>query len=139
MVNSIDFDVPGLSDGNLLKHFVFEIESLYFFSAFQQYGNLLNRFAIEKYRKFLRYTTEFALFLFRSLSAVFGAGLFSVGYACSIQCTSDDMISGTRQVLNSSSTDKNNAVLLKVVSLSRNVACYLDAVVMTNSGDLSKS
>ena len=47
MVNSIDFDVPGLSDGNLLKHFVFEIESLYFFSAFQQYGNLLNRFAIE--------------------------------------------------------------------------------------------
>ena len=79
------------------------------------------------------------LFLLRSLSAVFGAGLFSVGYACSIQCTSDDMISGTRQVPNSSYTDQNNAVILKVVSLSRNVACYLDAVGKTNSGDLSKS
>ena len=40
---------------------------------------------------------------------------------------------------NSSSTDKNNAMLLKVVTLSWNITCYLDTVGKTNSGDLSKS
>ncbi len=50
MVNSIDFDVPGSLNGNLLNRFAIEIESLYFFSAFQQYGNLLKHFVFEKYQ-----------------------------------------------------------------------------------------
>ena len=45
----------------------------------------------------------------------------------------------TRQVLNSSSADHNNAMLLKVVSFTRNVACYFDSVRETNSGDFSQS
>ena len=34
--------------------------------------------------------------LFRSLSAVFRTSLFPVSNTCSIKCTSDDMVSGTR-------------------------------------------
>ena len=52
---------------------------------------------------------------------------------------SNGMISCTWKVFYSSSTDKNNAMLLKVVSLSWNVACYFDTVRQTYSGDLSKS
>ena len=36
-------------------------------------------------------------------------------------------------------TDQNNRVLLKVVALTRDIACYFDTVGKTNSGDLSKS
>ena len=78
------------------------------------------------------------LFL-RSLSAVFGTGLLSVSNTCGVQGSTDDVVSGTGQVLNSSSTDQHNAVLLKVVTLSRNVACYLDSVGKTYTGNLSKS
>ena len=74
-----------------------------------------------------------------SLSAILRASLFSVGYTCCIKSTSDDVIPCTRQILNSSATDENNAVLLKVVTFSGNVACYLDTVRKTYSGDLSKS
>jgi len=48
------------------------------------------------------------------------------------------MISGTWQVLYSSSTDQNNAVLLKVMTFSWDVACYFDTIGKTYSGDLSK-
>ena len=65
------------------------------------------------------------LFLvFRSLSAVFGTGLPSVGNTCCIQCTSNDVVPGTWQILYPASTDKNNTMLLKVVTLSWNV-CLL--------------
>lgn len=79
------------------------------------------------------------LFVFRSLCAVFGTGLLSVGYAGSIKSTSDDVVSGTRKVLYTAATDQNNRVLLKVVALTRDIACYFDTVGKTNSGDLSKS
>ena len=42
-------------------------------------------------------------------------------------------------VVDSSSTDQNNRVLLQIVSLARNVACYFDPVGKTYSGDLTKS
>ena len=59
------------------------------------------------------------LFVFRSLCAVFGTGLLSVGYAGSIKSTSDDVVSGTRKVLYTAAADQNNRVLLKVVALTR--------------------
>ena len=49
------------------------------------------------------------------------------------------MVSCTRKVLYSSSTDKNNAVLLKVVTFTWNIACYFHSVRETNSGDLTQS
>ena len=79
------------------------------------------------------------LLVFRSLCAVFGTGLLSVGYAGSIKSTSDDVVSGTRKVLYTAAADQNNRVLLKVVALTRDIACYFDTVGKTNSGDLSKS
>ena len=76
--------------------------------------------------------------LFWPLSAVFGTGLPSVCNTCCIQCTSYDMISGTRKILYSSSTDQYNTMLLKVVAFSWNVACNFDAIGKTNSGNLSE-
>ena len=79
------------------------------------------------------------LFVFRSLGAVLGTGLLSVGHACGIQSSSYDVVSGTGKVFDSSAADQNNAVLLQVVSLTRNVAGHFDAVRKTYSGDLTKS
>ena len=78
------------------------------------------------------------LFLLGSLRAVLGAGLFAVRNACGIQSSADDVVTGTGQVLDSSASDQDNAVLLKVVSLSRNVAGDLDSVGKTDSCDLTK-
>ena len=50
----------------------------------------------------------FLLSVFRSLSAVLRTSLLSVGYACGIKSTSDDVVSGTRKVLNTTTTDQNN-------------------------------
>ena len=58
---------------------------------------------------------------------------------CSIKSTSDDVVSGTRKVLNTTTTDQNNAVLLQIVTFTGNVAGNFDSVGKTNSGDLSKS
>jgi hypothetical protein len=49
------------------------------------------------------------------------------------------VVSGTGKILYSSSADQDNAVLLKIVSLTRDVACYFDAVGKTYPGDLSQS
>ena len=81
----------------------------------------------------------FLLSVFRSLSAVLRTSLLSVGYACGIKSTSDDVVSGTRKVLNTTTTDQNNGVLLKVMSLTRDIACYFNTVGKTYSGNLSKS
>ena len=52
------------------------------------------------------------LLIFRSLCAVFGTGLLSVGYAGGIESTSDDMVSGTGKILNTAAADQHNAMLL---------------------------
>ena len=49
------------------------------------------------------------------------------------------MVSYTWKVFYSSSADQNNAMLLKVVSLAWNIACYFDAVGKTYPGNLSQS
>ena len=79
------------------------------------------------------------LFFLRSLSAVFGTCLASVVYACSIKGASDDMVSYTRQILNSSASDQNNAVLLQIVADARDISRNFDTVSQTYSGNLSKS
>ena len=61
-----------------------------------------------------------------------------VSYTHLVERAAYDMVSGTRQVLNSSASDKNNAVLLKIMTYSRNVSRNLDAVCKSDSGNLTK-
>ena len=75
----------------------------------------------------------------RLLGTVLGTGLVSLGNTLSIECTSDDVITYTGEVLNSSASDKNNRVLLEVVSDTGNLSCYFVSVCKLNSGDLSHS
>ena len=84
------------------------------------------------YRSFL------LLFLFRSLCAVLGTCLKSVVYSGCIKGSSNDVVSYAGKVFYSSASDKNNAVLLEVVTDTRNIRCYLDTVSKTNSGYFSE-
>ena len=68
------------------------------------------------------------LFIFRSLCAVLGTGLLSVGYAGGIKSTSDDVVSGTGKILNTAAADQDNGVLLKVVALARDIAGNLVSI-----------
>ena len=74
-----------------------------------------------------------------ALCAVLGTGLHTAGHTLGIQRTTDDVVTDTGQILDTTAADQNNAVLLQVVALSGNVACHLNAVGQTNSGDLSQS
>jgi hypothetical protein len=49
------------------------------------------------------------------------------------------VVTGTGKVLYSTASDHNNAVLLKVVTFTGDIACYFDTIGKTYSGDLSKS
>ena len=53
--------------------------------------------------------------------------------------TADDMISCTGKILYSSAADHNNTMFLKVMAFARNIACYLNTVGKTYSGNLTKS
>ena len=94
-------------------------------------------FTGEKYAYIPCTSTNLTLFL-RSLGAVFGTGLTPVGNTRGIQGASDDVVSRTGQVLDTAAADQDNAVLLKVVAFAGDVACHLDPVGKTYSGDLSQ-
>ena len=68
------------------------------------------------------------LSVFRPLCAILGTGLSSLSDSCSIKCTSDDVVSCTWQILYTAAADENYAMLLKVVTFTRDVACNLDTV-----------
>jgi hypothetical protein len=63
----------------------------------------------------------FSLLLLRLLSSVLGTALSAVRNTGSIKSTADDVVTYTWKVLNTTATNKNDAVLLQVVSLSRDV------------------
>ena len=77
--------------------------------------------------------------VFRSLGTVFGAGLTAVRHTGGIKCAADDVITGTRKVLDTAASDHDDAVLLKVVALTRDIACDFDPVAETDTGDLAES
>ena len=79
------------------------------------------------------------LLLLRLLCTVLGTSLITVSNALSIESTSDDVVTHTREILNTSASDKNDAVLLKVMTDTGNVRSYFVAVCELNSGDLSHS
>ena len=78
------------------------------------------------------------LFFLRTLCSVLGAALHTVCNTLSIECTTDNMVTYTGQVTNTSTTDKNNRVLLKVVTDTGNVRCSFHSVCKSYSCDLTK-
>ncbi len=68
---------------------------------------------------------EFQAILFRAclraLCAVLRTGLHSVGNALRIKGSAHDMVTHTGEILNTSSTNENDAVLLQVVSDTGNI------------------
>ena len=71
------------------------------------------------------------------LRAVLGTGLHSFGNALGIQCSADNMVTHTRKILNTSTTNQHNTMLLQVVAHTRNIRAYLNSVRKPDSGDFS--
>jgi hypothetical protein len=73
------------------------------------------------------------------LNAIFRSSLVSLAYASGLLGSTNDVISNARKVLNSTTSDKNNGVLLQVVAFARNVGGDFDTVGQSNTSSLSKS
>ncbi len=80
----------------------------------------------------------YLLFLW-TLCSVLGAALLTVSNTLSIERTTNDVITYTGKVTNTSATDKNNRVLLKVVTDTGDVAGSFHSVGKSYSCDLTKS
>ncbi len=78
-----------------------------------------------------------ALFL-RPFCSVLGTALVTSCNALSIKCSTDDVVTATRQVTNSSASDKYNRVLLEIVADSGDIGRSLKAVCESYSGDLTE-
>src|SRR5690606_1820949 len=61
---------------------------------------------------------------FRSFSTVLGATLLTVFYSCGIECTTDDVISHTRKILHTTTSDQYDRVLLQIVTFTWNVSVH---------------
>jgi len=79
------------------------------------------------------------LHLTRFLRPVFWSTLFSVLNTNGIQCPSDDMIPNTGKVFDSTASNQNNRMLLKVVSHSRYIGRYFIAARQPNLATFLKS
>ncbi len=75
----------------------------------------------------------------RTLCTVLGTSLHTLCNTLCIQCTTNDMVTNTREVLHTAASDQNNAVLLKVVTYTGNIGCYFNTVGQSYSGNLSDS
>ncbi len=67
----------------------------------------------------------------RSLGAVLGTSLLAVRNASGIKSSTDNVVSRAGQILDSSASDQNDRVFLKIVALARNVGCNFDSVRKT--------
>ena len=87
---------------------------------------------------FQEHIPDLNLLFLRSLSTVLGTRLISVRHTSGIQSAADDVITDTRDVLNSSAADQHNAVLLQIVTNTGDVSGNFDPVGQSDSGDLSQ-
>ena len=76
--------------------------------------------------------------LLRTLCAVEGAALHTLGNASCVQSAADDVVTYARQVTNLAATDQNHRVLLQVVANTGNVSRNFHTVGQTHTGDLTK-
>lgn len=77
--------------------------------------------------------------LLRSFCSVLGSALFSIRNSVGVLSPSDYMIPYTRQVLNSSTSNKHHRVFLKVVTNAWDIRRDFISVCKTNSCDFSQS
>ena len=77
--------------------------------------------------------------LLTALSTVLRTALLTVCNALGIKCTTDDVITYTRKVTYSTSSDKNNRVFLKVVADTGNVADCFETVGKLNLCNFTES
>ncbi|SDF18725.1 hypothetical protein SAMN04487996_109160 [Dyadobacter soli] len=75
---------------------------------------------------------------FRALSTVFRTTLFTSVNTRSIQCTTDDVVTNTWQILHTTTADQYDRVLLQVVAFTWNVGIHLLVVRKTNTRYLTK-
>jgi hypothetical protein len=68
---------------------------------------------------------------------IFTSALFSISHAGTVEHTTDDMISYSRQVPDSATANSNSAVFLKVVVDARYVSCNFFAVGQSDTCDFS--
>src|SRR5690606_3388153 len=73
-----------------------------------------------------------------TLGAVLGTRATTIIDPGGVEGAAQDVIAHARQVLDSATTDQDDRVLLKVVTLARDVGDHLDAVDETNLGDLAE-
>ena len=79
------------------------------------------------------------LLLLGSLCAVLGTALVTVCNALCVQRTADDVVTNTGEVTYTAASDKDDGVLLKVVSDAGDIGGCLDTVGQTDSRDLTQS
>ena len=72
-----------------------------------------------------------------TLGTILGAALCTVGNTGGIQRTTNDVIAHTGKVLHTTTTNKNDTVLLQVVAFSRDVGVDFLLVCQTNTGNLT--
>ena len=73
------------------------------------------------------------------LDSVAGAGLLAIGDAGRIQGAPDNLVTNTRQVLDSAASDEDDGVFLQVVPLTGDVRSDFHAVGEAHTGDLPQS
>src|SRR4029077_17566231 len=73
------------------------------------------------------------------LDPVARARLLAIGDAGGVEGAADDLVADARQVLDATTADQHDRVLLKVVSLAGNVGGDLHAVGQPDTGDLAQS
>src|SRR4051794_14204934 len=73
-----------------------------------------------------------------SLDAVARAGLLAVGDACRVEGAAHDLVADARQILDATTPDEHDGVLLQVVALARDVGGDLHPVGQPHTGDLAQ-
>src|SRR3954447_4488033 len=76
--------------------------------------------------------------LFRTLRAVLRTALLAVLDALGIEDAAENVITHAGQILDAATADHDHRVLLKVMTLTRNIADDLKAVSQAHLGDLTK-
>ena len=75
----------------------------------------------------------------RTLGTILGTALCTACNTCCIQCATYNVITYTGEILDTTATNQHDAVLLQVVSLSRDVRVYFLLISQTNTGYLTHS
>ncbi len=74
----------------------------------------------------------------RALGAILGTALFAVRDSGGIKCSTDDVISNTREIPDAATTDQDHTMLLKIVTDAGNVRIDFMLIRQTNTCDFTK-